>query len=140
MPETTPPPSRPRPDPADLRRGGRHGQHDRPSAADDHDIQVLVQAVFAPEPLFPGLPCLPPEDPKLVRQLLDRAPRPAAIGVDDWARPLRADEVAEIWGTPMEGPDTRAGWLRRADEVARAWGKPLFGPGGLLPDSTPENA
>jgi len=109
-----------------------------PSYADDLDLQALVQVVFAPEPLFPGLPCKQPEDPTLVRQLLDHAPRPGQIGIDDLDRPLRADEVAEIWGTPMEGPDTRRAWLRRADEVARAWGKPLFGPGGLLPDATLE--
>jgi hypothetical protein len=47
-----------------------------------------------------------------------------------------ADEIAEVWGTPMEGPDTRLGWLRRADEICRAWGKPLVGPGGLRPDMT----
>lgn len=132
---STPPPRR-RPAPADLRRGGRFGAHVRPSYADDLQIQSLVQAVFAPQPLFPGWPAHQPEDPELVRQLLDRAPQPEAIGVDDWSRPLRADEIAEIWGTPMEGPDTRLGWLRRADEIARAWGKPLFGPGGLLPDTT----
>jgi hypothetical protein len=75
-----------------------------------------------------------------VQYLLDAAPRPGQVGVDDWTRPLRADEIAEIWNTPMEGPDTRLGWLRRADEIARAWGTPLFGPGGLLPaDRWPVN-
>jgi hypothetical protein len=138
--ETTPTPARRRPDPADLCRSGRYGQHVRPSDDDDQNIQALVQAVFAPKPLFPDLPARQPEDPTLVRQLLDHAPRPEAVGVDDWNRPLRADELAEIWGAPMEGPDTRAGWLRRADEIARAWGKPLFGPGGLLPDTTLEDA
>jgi hypothetical protein len=71
-----------------------------------------------------------------VQQLLDRAPQPDQIGANDWDRPLRADEIAEVWGTPMERPDTRLGWLRRADEVCRAWGKPLVGPSGLRPDMT----
>lgn len=134
------PPARRRPDPADLRRGGRYGAHARPSYADDLQIQSLVQAVFDPKPLFPDWPARQPEDPALVQQLLDRALRPEAIGVDDWNRPLRADEIAEIWGAPMEGPDTRRDWLNRADEIARAWGKPLFGPGGLLPDATLDEA
>jgi hypothetical protein len=112
----------------------------RPSYPDDLRIQELVRVVFAPEPMFPGMSTLPPEDPALVQQLLDEAPRPEQIGVDDWNRRLRADEVAEIWGAPMEGPDTRLGWLRRADEIARAWGKPLFGPGGVLPDTTLDDA
>jgi hypothetical protein len=128
-----------KPDRADLRRGGRFGKHVRPSLPDDSDIQALVAIIFAPEPMFPGWPCREPQDPALVQQLLDRAPRPEAIGVNDWSRPLRADEVAEIWGAPMEGPDTRREWLRRADEVCRAWGRPLFGPGGLLPDKTVDN-
>jgi hypothetical protein len=141
MPEhSSPRPDRRRPDQAELRRGGRYGQHVRPSQADDREIQRLVQAVFAPQPLFPGLACPSPEDSVLVRQLLDRAPRPDQIGVDDWNRPLRADEVAEIWGEPMEGPDTRLNWLRRADEIARVWGTPLFGPSGLLPDTTLDQA
>jgi hypothetical protein len=138
MPEESSPPPRRRPSPADLRRGGRYGAHVLPSMADDLQIQSLVRAVFSPQPLFPGQPAHQP--PALVQQLLDRAPRPEVIGVDDWSRPLRADEVAEIWGEPMEGPDTRLGWLRRADEIARAWGKPLFGPGGLLPGTSLEEA
>jgi hypothetical protein len=76
----------------------------------------------------------------LVQRLLDEAPRPEQVGVDDWNRPLRADEVAEIWGAPMEGPDTRRRWLLRADEIARAWGRPLFGPGGVLSDMTLDDA
>uniref|UniRef100_UPI003F4931A0 hypothetical protein n=1 Tax=Amycolatopsis sp. CA-151526 TaxID=3239921 RepID=UPI003F4931A0 len=103
-------------------------------------MQGLVQMVFDPQPLFPGWPCRSPEDPELVEEVLDRAPRPGQVGLDDWGRPLRADEVAAIWGTPMEGPDTRLRWLRRADEIARAWGRPLFGPGGLLPDSLEDAA
>jgi hypothetical protein len=71
-----------------------------------------------------------------VQQLLDKAPQPHRVEVDDWNRGLRANEIAEIWGAPMEGPDVRLGWLRRADEIARAWGKPLVGPGGLLPGKT----
>lgn len=129
-----------RPDPADLRRGGRFGRHHRPNIADDHRIRTLVEAVFDPKPLFEGLPVREPGDETLIRQLIDHAPRPEAVGRDDWHRPLRADEVAEIWGEPLEGPDTRLDWLRRADEVARAWGTPLFGPGGLLPDTTVETA
>lgn len=46
--------------------------------------------------------------------------------------PLQADEVAEIWGAPMEGPDVREQWLARADEIARAWGRGLYGHGGGL--------
>jgi hypothetical protein len=129
-----------RPAPADLRRGGRYGQHVLPSHAADLDLQQYVHVIFAPEPLFPGWAHRPAEDPALVQQLLDQAPRTDAIGVDDWHRPLRADEVAKIWGEPMEGPDTRLTWLRRADEVCRAGGKPLFGPGGLLPEITLDQA
>uniref|UniRef100_UPI003F498A2C hypothetical protein n=1 Tax=Amycolatopsis sp. CA-290885 TaxID=3239925 RepID=UPI003F498A2C len=134
------PPRRQPPHLAELRRGAKFGQHVRPSPADDLRIQFLVSVVFDPQPLFPGWPCRPPEDPGLVQYVLDEAPRPEAIGVDDWNRRLRADEIAEIWGEPMEGPDTRLGWLRRADEIARAWGRPLFGPGGVLPDTTLDEA
>ncbi|SFW13043.1 hypothetical protein [Amycolatopsis australiensis] len=105
---------------------GEFARHVRPSRADDELIIDLVEAIFAPRP--PLEPC----DLGLVRQLVDRAPQPENIGVDDWNRPLRADEIAEIWGAPMEGPDTREQWLARADEVARAWGRPLLGPDGLL--------
>lgn len=136
---TTPPRRRP-PHLALLRRDGEFGKHVLPAVADDMDLQSLVKVIFDPQPVFPGWPVRPAEHPDLVRQLLDRAPRPGQVGVDDWNRPLRADEVAEIWGAPMEGPDTRLGWLRRADEVCRAWGKPLFGPGGLLPDTTLDEA
>ncbi|MGH3171505.1 MAG: hypothetical protein ACRDN0_37295 [Trebonia sp.] len=110
-----------------LRRGGAYGQHVLPSEADDMNVRFLVEIIFAPSP--PGQP----GDPRLVQQLLDHAPKPDQIGAGDWDRPLRADEVAEVWGAPMEGPGVRENWLRRADEVCRAWGKPLFGPGGLLP-------
>lgn len=112
-----------------LLRGGAYGQHVLPSEADDMRVQSMVQAIFTPGASGQ------PEDPQLVQRLLDYAPQPDRIGVDDWGRGLRADEVAEIWGTPMEGPDTRGNWLRRADEICRAWGKPLFGTGGLLPGS-----
>jgi hypothetical protein len=98
-----------------------------PSEADDMNIRFLVEIIFAPSP--PGQP----EDPQLVQQLLDHAPQPGRADAADRERPLRADEVAEIWGAPMEGPGVRENWLRRADEICRAWGKPLFGPGGLLP-------
>lgn len=67
------PPSRRRPGPADLRRGGRYGAHARPST-------------------------LPPEDPALVRQLLDRASRPDQVGLDDGNRPLRAGRVSDLFG------------------------------------------
>lgn len=138
--DATPQPTRKRPRLADLYRGGPFGQHALPSEADDMDLQLYVSVIFTPEPLFEGLTCRDPEDPALVQQLLDRAPRPDQIGVDDWHRRLRADEVAEIFGTPMEGPNTRRRWLLRADEVCRAWGKPLFGEGGLLPDTTLDEA
>lgn len=121
-----------RPDPAVLRRGAKFGQHVRPSRADDLMIERLVQAIFAPTSSTGWQPC----DPRLVQQLLDRAPQPDQLGVDDWNRGLRADEIAEVWGAPMEGPDTRGQWLRRADEIARAWGQTLFGPNGLRPDIT----
>lgn len=127
-----------RPAPGELRRGARYGQHVLPSHADDLQIQSLVQAVFAPQPLFPNLPGYQPCDPVLVRQLVDHAPQTDRTGQDDWNRPLRADEVAEIWGEPMEGDplDVRISWLRRADEVCRAWGRPLAGLGGLAPEMT----
>lgn len=116
-----------------LRRGGAYGQHVLPSEADDMNIRFLVETIFAPT-------YGQPEDPQLVQQLLDRAPQPDQVGAGDWDRPLRADEVTEVWGAPMEGPGTRENWLRRADEICRAWGRPLFGPGGLLPgDSAREN-
>jgi hypothetical protein len=104
-----------------------------PSRADDLALQQLVRVIFAPsDPWQPG-------DPVLVQQLLNHAPQPTKVGVDDWNRPLRADEVAEVWGAPMEGPYVRRTWLLRADEVARAWGQPLFGEGGLAPDKTVED-
>ncbi|MEV6832041.1 hypothetical protein [Amycolatopsis sp. NPDC051102] len=112
----------------ELLHEGEFARHVRPSRADDELIIDLVAAVFAPRP--PLAPC----DPGLIRQLVDRAPQPGNVGVDDRNRSLRADEVAEIWGAPMEGPETRAQWLARADEVARAWGRPLLGPDGLLAD------
>jgi hypothetical protein len=127
-----------RPASADLRRGGRYGHHVLPDRAEDMEIEHLVQVIFAPQPMFPGQPGYQPGDPVLVQQLLDRAPQTDRTGVDDWDRPLRADEVAEIWGTPMMGDplDVRIAWLRRADEICRAWGQPLAGPGGLVPDMT----
>lgn len=128
------PPARPRPAQADLRRGGRYGQHVRASLPEDYELQRRIAAVFAPEPLFPGLPCPIPEERAAALKLLDYAPQPGRVGVDDWDRPLRADEAAEIWGAPMEGVNTRREWLARADEICRAWGRGLFGPGGLLPD------
>jgi len=118
-----------RPRSADLYEGS-YSRYVRPARADDELIQQLVATIFEPSAPWKS------EDPRLVQQLLDRAPQPNQIGVDDWDRPLRADEIAEIWGAPMEGPDTRFGWLRRADEICRAWGKPLVGPGGLRPDLT----
>ncbi|GLY54847.1 hypothetical protein [Lentzea sp. NBRC 102530] len=131
-----PRPARPHPAQADLQRGGRYGQHVRASEAEDDDLQRRIAAIFAPRPRFPGQPCPVPEDREAALKLLDRAPQPDQIGVDDWDRPLRADEIAEIWGTPTEGINTRREWLTRADEICRAWGKPLFGAGGLLPDRT----
>jgi len=61
-----------------------------------------------------------------LQRLLDRAPRPALLGVDDWGRRTRADEDAVIWGIK---PPQRRPWLERADVIAAAWGLPLFGPG-----------
>src|SRR6266568_5245426 len=126
------------PDLADLRRGGPYGQHVLPGHADDMKVHQLVEAIFAPKPLFPGLPCHQPCDPVLVQQLLDHAPQTDRTGVDDWDRPLRADEIAEVWGAPMEGDplDVRIAWLRRADELCRAWGRPLTGINGLAPALT----
>ena len=77
-----------RPVPAVLRRGGPYGRYVRPSEADDLNIRFLVETIFAPSPPWQ------PEDPQLVQQLLDRAPRPERTGADDWDRPLRADELA----------------------------------------------
>jgi hypothetical protein len=121
------------PSPADVRRGGHHGQFVLPSRVDDEEVQHLVRVLFAPT--SPGLePCAP----VLIQQLLRAAPQTDRTGVDDWNRPLRADEMAEIWGTPMEGDplDVRIAWLRRADELCRAWGWSLVGPEGLAPDLT----
>jgi hypothetical protein len=127
-----------RPASADVRRGGRFGQHVLPNRADDMQVEQLVRVVFQPQPMFPGQPCHDPCDPVLVQQLLNHAPQTDRTGVDDWDRPLRADEIAEIWGAPMEGDplDVRIAWLRRADELCRAWGKPLAGPDGLRPNLT----
>jgi hypothetical protein len=117
-----------RPRLSDLSPGGDFGDHVLPNPADDLLVRGLVDVVFAPSD------GTPPFAPQLVQQLLDRAPRPPEqTGVDDWNRPLRADEVAAIYGEPMTV--TREQWLARADEVAAAWGRPLLGVGGLL-DST----
>ncbi|MGI5507385.1 hypothetical protein [Lentzea sp. CA-135723] len=134
------PPVRPRPAQAELRRGGRYGQHVRASEPEDYELQRRIAAIFAPEPLFPDLPSPTPEAREAALRLLEYAPQPGRIGVDDWDRPLRADEHAEIWGAPMEGVNTRREWLVRADEICRAWGRPLCGPGGLLPDRTLDEA
>jgi hypothetical protein len=127
-----------RPKLADVRRGGRFGQHVLPSRADDSFVQGLVKVVFAPQPMFPGGDCCDPCAPEVVQQLLDHAPQTDRTGVDDWGRGLRADEIAAIYGEPMEGDplEVRINWLRRADELCRAWGRPLAGPGGLVPDMT----
>jgi hypothetical protein len=111
-----------------LRRGGAYGRYVLPSEADDTNLRCLAEIIFPPSP--PGQP----ENPQLVQQLLNYAPQPDRTGAGDWDRPLRADETAEVWDTPMEGPGTRENRLRRADELCRARGKPLSGPGGLLPD------
>lgn len=99
----------------DLERGARYGQHTLRSVADDKLIQRLVEAIFDPRPLFPGLPTLTPCADILIDQLLAYAPRPR---------------------TGMEGPDTRGPWLRRADELCSAWDRHLLGPGGLRPNVT----
>jgi hypothetical protein len=114
------------PPPAALRRDAQFGHHVLPSDADDRELRTHVQVVFAPSPPWR------PFDPQLIQQLMDFAPQPDQIGVNDMGRALRADEHAQVWGTPMEGPDIRRRWLERADEVCRAWGAPLFGPRSLI--------
>jgi hypothetical protein len=95
-----------------------------PDPIQDTDLRRLVDQVFQ------GRGAAPSFDPRLVRQLLDRAPDPELAGVEDFApRALRADEVAMIWGQPSA---SRRTWLLRADEIARAHGRALFGPDGLV--------
>uniref|UniRef100_UPI003F492685 hypothetical protein n=1 Tax=Actinokineospora sp. CA-119265 TaxID=3239890 RepID=UPI003F492685 len=95
------------------------------------DVAVLFRAAAESDP--------PVFAPHVVRRLLARAPDPELLGVQDWQRGLRADEVAVIFGSV---PPTRRQWLLRADEIARAWGRALLGPEGIVqtvlgPDAPP---
>lgn len=114
-----------RPDRASLRPGGKFGRHAVEPRHHDQEILSLVEVLFAPTDK-----AYEPLDRALVRQLLDYAPRPDQLGVKDWDRKLRADEVAAVHG--QEYTISRDAWLRRADEACRAWGRPLLGEGGLV--------
>jgi len=103
---------------------GDFAQHVLPNRADDQAVRDYVARLFTGAG---GKPF----SPRLLQHVLDHAPDPELLGVADWQRGLRADEVAVIYG---EVSPSRNDWLLRADEIARAWGRPLFGPGGLVAD------
>jgi hypothetical protein len=106
---------------------GAYSKHILPSRADEFGVRRMVDSVFTGGTGIGGT--FAPFDARLLRQLLDHAPDPELLGVCDWQRGLRADEIAAIYG---ETPPTREAWLLRADEMARAWGRPLLGRGGLV--------
>ncbi|MEO6087752.1 MAG: hypothetical protein ABIQ18_32035 [Umezawaea sp.] len=117
-----------RPGHVPLFDGGPYSHHVLPDRGDDVHVRTLVDHMFMGGP--GALGTHPRLHPRLVRQLLDRAPDPEFLGVEDWApRALRVDEVAAIYGRT---PPTRDAWLLRADEISRAWGRGLLGPGGLV--------
>lgn len=107
---------------------GEFSRHVLPDHGDDIHVRTLVDHLYIGGP--GALGSFPSLHPRLVRQLLDRAPDPEFLGVEDWApRALRVDEVATIYGRT---PPTREAWLLRADEIARGWGRGLLGPAGLV--------